>query len=588
MKPRQTAAFVAISKLYAMFTAAQKKQFHWLLILTFITSFTDILGLASIIPVIGIVLTDSFYQKFVSLLPFLSGFSKNDVLLIVVSFFLVVIVLKNLFGLFVNYLQVRFVKNFFVTSSLNVLDKIYKQPFSEIQTTPSQEWVNKLTYMQAALTSSLAISALIVINEVMVFSITAIIICLWNWHLFLVLIVVLFPGMGIFYARVKHMIKTAGTEGNAAFVKLCADAQEMILGYMDIKIAGTEDYLKKRFKDIAQRYSILQGKKDFVMFIPTRIIEVIIFVCVVVILLYGVFFLKDLDKIVTTISLFSVVAYRSIPSVNRFVIALNTITATEYIINDPYFVAGVPTPKPVERSAMPFEKNLLFENVSFRYDTNSKEVISQCNFTIQKGETIGFVGRSGSGKSTIINNILGFLQPTSGRILIDEEPLTLSNVRDWWQIVGYVRQEVFILNTTLAENIAIGVPPEKIDADKLYRALRLSRLTELVNELPEGVSTALGERGNNLSGGQKQRIAIARAIYKGASVLIFDEATSALDTKTEEEITQSIYELGKENLTILIIAHRYTSLRYCDRIFELEEGKIVRTSTYEQLKNQAY
>ncbi|HTN47123.1 MAG TPA: ABC transporter ATP-binding protein [Flavipsychrobacter sp.] len=583
MKIKETAAFTAIVKLYGMFTAAQKRKFQWLLVLTFISSVTDILGLATIIPVVGVVLTDSFYQKLLLRFPLLAGLSKNSLLLWITALFLVAIVLKNLFGLFVNYLQVKFVTNFYVTSSMNVLEKIYNCPLQEIQDTPSNNWVNKLSTMQMQLTSNVAISTMIILNEAMVFLLTALIVCFWNWHLFLVLIVVLIPSMGIFYARVKNLIKVAGTEKNKSFVKLYSDAQEMILGYTDIKIAGTENFLKKRFKELATRYSGLQGRTDFVMFVPTRIIEVVIFICIITILLYGVFVLKELDQIVTTISLFSVIAYRSIPSVNRFVVALNTITVSDYILNDPFFIASKMDAVPENTAPLPFEKSIRFNNVSYRYTPDSKEVVKKCDLEINRGEKIGIVGRSGSGKSTIINNVLGFLTPTSGNITIDNSILSPNILKNWWRIVGYVRQDVFIMNASLEENIAIGIEAKDIDGDKLERAIRLASLADLVNELPQGSRTVLSERGNNLSGGQKQRISIARAIYKGAQVLVFDEATSALDTKTEVEITNAIHELGKEDLTIIIIAHRYSSLRYCDKIYKLENGEISHTYNYEEL-----
>jgi ABC-type multidrug transport system fused ATPase/permease subunit len=210
-------------------------------------------------------------------------------------------------------------------------------------------------------------------------------------------------------------------------------------------------------------------------------------------------------------------------------------------------------------------------------------VLNDCNLIINKGEKIGIVGKSGTGKSTLVNNILGFLSPTSGCIFIDKAPLNGSNLKNWWKIVGYVRQDAFILNATFAENIALGEIPEVIDYVRLQHAVEMSSLSSLITELPEGVHTVLSERGNNLSGGQKQRIAIARAIYKGAQVLVFDEATSALDTKTEEEITDAINELGKENLTIIIIAHRYTSLRFCEKIYQIENGNVSDTFSYHEL-----
>lgn len=584
MNFKNNAAFAAISKLYRIFNHKQKKQFNWLVFLTFITSITDIVGLASIIPVVGLVLTDDFYNKLTSTVPFLSSFSRHHLLVVIVLFFVFVIILKNLFGLYVNRLQVRFVESLYVTSTMNVLNKIYDYSLPEINKENSGVWINKVSYLQVQLTGNIAISIMIIINEAIVFGLTTIIVCVWNWHLFLILMAVLLPSIGIFYARVKNIIKEAGAEKNENFINLYADAQEMIIGYADIKIAGTERFLKKRFEEIARRYSALQGKTDFVMFIPTRIIEVVIFVCVVIILLYGVFVLKDINSIVTTISLFSVIAYRSIPSVNRFVMALNTITSADHILNDDIFVAekreesanGPVTP-------IAFNISIRFKDVSYRYEAGTKDVVKDLNLEIKKGEKIGIVGRSGSGKSTIINNVLGFLMPTEGVITIDGTPLTESNLKNWWKIIGYVRQEVFIMNTSLLENIAIGVPKEQVDMNAMQRAIRLASLEGLVKDMPDGIHTILKERGNNLSGGQKQRISIARAIYKGAEVLVFDEATSALDTTTEVEITNAINELGHEDLTIIIIAHRYSSLRYCDKIHELEDGKIKRTCSYEEL-----
>lgn len=584
MNLKNNAAFAAISKLYKVFNAKQKKQFRWLCFLTFITSITDIVGLASIIPVVGLVLTDSFYGELIKALPFFSSFSRNHLLVIIVVLFVLIIIVKNLFGLYVNKLQTKFVESVFVSSTMNVLNRIYDYTLPQINKENSGVWVNKVSTMQMQLTSSVAISVMIIINEAIVFGLTAIIVCVWNWHLFLILIAVLFPAMGIFYARVKTLIKVAGMERNKNFVTLFSDAQEMIFGYADIKIAGTEDFLKERYEKVAKQYSIMQGKTDFIMFIPTRIIEVVIFVCIIIILLYGVFILKDINQIVTTISLFSVIAYRSIPSVNRFVMALNTITTSDYILNDKDFFAGNKEKNTNERmEPMVFDESIRFNNVSYRYEEGSKEVVRGLNLEIKKGDKIGIVGRSGSGKSTIINNVLGFLMPSSGTITIDGVTLSEDNIKSWWKIIGYVRQDVFIMNTSLLENIAIGIAKEDVDMEKLNRAIKLASLEELVKEMPDGVYTILSERGNNLSGGQKQRIAIARAIYKGAKVLVFDEATSALDNKTEIEITNAINDLGTEDLTIIIIAHRYTSLRYCNKIYKLESGAISDVYTYEQL-----
>jgi ABC-type bacteriocin/lantibiotic exporter with double-glycine peptidase domain len=268
------------------------------------------------------------------------------------------------------------------------------------------------------------------------------------------------------------------------------------------------------------------------------------------------------------------------------VIAVNNINSSSFIFEDPDFMySGEPDNKKKEQP-LQFNEAISFEDVSYRYEGGGRNVLDNCTLQIRKGEKVGIVGRSGAGKSTLVANILGFLKPTEGQIRIDNTVLSENNLKDWWHIVGYVRQEVFIMNTSMLENIAIGEDAAKVDMEKMKRAVKLASLEELVNELPNGIHTKLSERGNNLSGGQKQRIAIARAIYKGAQVLVFDEATSALDSKTEEEITNAIQQLGKEDLTIIIIAHRYTSLRYCDRIYDLQNGRISGSLTYEDLTNR--
>lgn len=583
MNLKQLGAIASASKLYKLFTPAQKRNFLWLVFFTFISSLTDLIGLGFVIPVVGLVLSEDFHKTMSATIPALGALTKTQLLLYTVSTFFFIIVLKNAFGLYINKLQVNFVRNLYVSSSMNVLERIYERPLLDIQKDTSNDLVTKLTFYQSALCSNAAISTIILINEAMIFLLTGISTCIWDWKLFLLLIGVMAPSMGIFYGRVKNMIKQAGVEKTENATRLYASAQEMIFGYTDIKIAGTEKNFKERFRGFAKNYSIYQGRLDFMMFIPTRIIEITIFFCIILILLYGVFILKDSEKIITTISFFSVIAYRSIPSVNRFVIAMNNLNATEFVFNDPDFIPREETTETTPPAPINYNSNITFDHVSYQYPGDNKHVIDDCNITIKKGEKIGFIGKSGAGKSTLIGNILGFLYPTQGEIRIDGTTLDQTNVAQWWKILGYVRQEVFIMNKTFAENIAIGETADQIDSARMEKAVRLSSLQELVSGWPEGINTMLNERGNNLSGGQKQRIAIARAIYKGAQVLIFDEATSALDSKTEEEITNSIRELGHENLTIIIIAHRYTSLKYCDKIYELNKGTVAASYTYDEL-----
>jgi len=229
-----------------------------------------------------------------------------------------------------------------------------------------------------------------------------------------------------------------------------------------------------------------------------------------------------------------------------------------------------------------FENRIQFKNVNFSF-TDGQVIIDGIDLELKKGERLGVIGQSGSGKSTLMNLLLLFYEPNTGSILCDEQEIGISSQKVWRKLIGYVPQEVFLNDGNIRENVAFGVSEESIDDKKVIECLERASLAQLVESLEKGIYSSIGERGSRLSGGQRQRIGIARALYFGAQILLFDEATSALDSATEREITDSIAKLAEEDMTMLIIAHRTTSLKHCNRIIELEEGKIKAEHQYDSL-----
>jgi ATP-binding cassette subfamily B protein len=229
-----------------------------------------------------------------------------------------------------------------------------------------------------------------------------------------------------------------------------------------------------------------------------------------------------------------------------------------------------------------FQDAIRFDAVRFRYTGDGPWVLDGLNLTILKGARIGFVGSTGSGKSTTLDLLMGLLIPTEGELLVDGHPISGERLRAWQKTIAHVPQSIYLADATLAENIAFGVPPDTIDLDRVQQAARQAQIADFIESSPEGYKAHVGERGIRLSGGQRQRIGIARALYKQASVLVFDEATSALDNATEQSVMDAIEGLGSD-LTILLIAHRLTTVRRCDTIVELEQGQVVAQGTYEQL-----
>jgi ATP-binding cassette subfamily B protein len=243
--------------------------------------------------------------------------------------------------------------------------------------------------------------------------------------------------------------------------------------------------------------------------------------------------------------------------------------------------ADLPPAKP-----LPFHKFIGFNQLSFQYSPQTPLVLKNIDLTIPKGSRVGFIGKTGSGKSTLLDIVMGLLLPTEGMIEIDRQPITMGNYRAWQAHIAHVPQAIFLADSTVEVNIAFGIPLDQIDHERIRQAARQAQIADIIESWPNQYQTFVGERGIRLSGGQRQRIGIARALYKRADVIIFDEATSALDNETEQAVIEAI-EVLNEDITILIVAHRLTTLRNCTLIVELGDGEIKRTGTYQEIVNQS-
>jgi ABC-type multidrug transport system fused ATPase/permease subunit len=231
--------------------------------------------------------------------------------------------------------------------------------------------------------------------------------------------------------------------------------------------------------------------------------------------------------------------------------------------------------------AMPFMNQVELKNITYTYPETSKPAIENISLILKKGQSIAFIGKSGAGKTTLVDVILGLLKLEKGDILVDGVS-TYTNIREWQNLIGYIPQSIFLIDDTVESNIAFGVPEHLIDLERLNKAIRSAQLTELIEELPDGIKTVVGERGIRLSGGQRQRIGIARSLYHEREILVLDEATSALDNETESLVTEAIRSLSGQK-TIIIIAHRLTTVEHCDWVYLLERGRIVQSGSYREV-----
>ena len=281
-------------------------------------------------------------------------------------------------------------------------------------------------------------------------------------------------------------------------------------------------------------------------------------------------------------------AQRLLPLMQQIYSNWSAVNGGKFALADVLTLLDQPLPEDVnqpEPEPLKLTHSICFDNVRFRYESNGPWVIDGIDLEIPTGARIGLIGSTGSGKSTAIDLLMGLLEPTQGRILVDGQSISLDYRRAWQLTVAHVPQNIFLADATIAENIAFGIPSDEIDIERVRMAAEQARIAEFIEGRPEAYNSIVGERGVRLSGGQRQRICIARALYKQASVLIFDEATSALDNKTEQSVMQVIEDLSKD-LTLIIIAHRLTTLKNCTQILELGGGKIIRAGSYQDIVNQ--
>ncbi len=275
------------------------------------------------------------------------------------------------------------------------------------------------------------------------------------------------------------------------------------------------------------------------------------------------------------------------PALNRMVANVNTLRFAEAAVADVHEdlqrLDDVPTPSLEHHAVAPLvvTRGITLSDLSFRYDGAERDALNEIDFTIVNGASVGVVGSTGGGKSTLIDVVLGLLRPTSGQVLVDDVDIH-DRLSAWQACIGVVPQQIFLLDDTLRRNVALGVPDDEIDDDAVVEALSLAQLDEVVRSTPEGLDLRLGERGSRLSGGQRQRVVIARALYRRPHVLVFDEGTSALDNVTEAELIAAIARLKGER-TVITVAHRLTTVRQCDVILMLKDGRIHDTGTFDEL-----
>lgn len=383
----------------------------------------------------------------------------------------------------------------------------------------------------------------------------------------------------------RHRLKRNSQRIASEQTQVVKALQEGLGGIRDVLLDGTQPVYCDIYRQADHQLRQAQGNNVFIGGSPRYAMEAL-GMALIAALAYVLS--RHAGGIASALPLLGALAFgaqRLLPAMQQSYNAWVSMAGSHATLADAIELLDQPLPaemlQPVPRP-LSFQDAIRFDAVRFSYTGDCPWVLDGLNLTIPKGARVGFVGSTGSGKSTALDLLMGLLIPTEGEVLVDGQPLSGSRLRAWQRTIAHVPQSIYLADTTLAENIAFGVPRKEIDMERVKKVSRQAQIADYIEGRPKGYQALVGERGIRLSGGQRQRIGIARALYKQASVLVFDEATSALDNATEQSVMDAIEGLNR-NLTILIIAHRLTTVRSCDTIVELEHGRIVAQGTYDHL-----
>jgi ABC-type bacteriocin/lantibiotic exporter with double-glycine peptidase domain len=579
-----------VNKIFSLLTFKERKLMVLMMILMLLMALLDTVGVASIFPFISILSNPKLIDTNTQLV-FIKKLFKIETIVNFQLFFgslvLMAIIFSILFKAFITWMSNRFTYSLQFSLSKRLVKGILNQNYSWFLTKNSSD-LSKSVLSEVDQVVAEAVSPLMNFTAQCILSFTLLsLLFIINPTLALSIFLFVFVVYAGFFFVFKNFILKIGqirVKANQQRFKILAEA---IGGIKEVKFRNLENHLLKIFELPSKQFSNNKGLSQIIAQIPRFFIEALVFSGLILFLLFRI---KHEDGVLSALPVVSLYAYAGLklmPAIQQAYSLFTTLKFTGPALdnllndfaslkkNDQYLISDV--------YEIHFNDEIKLINIKYKYPNSTKYAIDNLSMRIGKNSMIGIAGISGSGKSTLVDIILGLLSPESGKILVDNISLDLSNNKSWKNLIGYVPQNIFLNDESLKKNIAFGVPENEIDFEMVIRAAKISNLHEfIISELNEGYETNVGDRGVRLSGGQKQRIGIARALYNNPKVLILDEATSALDSLTEKSVMNAVHELSK-NITIVIIAHRLSTLRNCNNIYIMEKGRIVDSGTFDEL-----
>jgi ABC-type multidrug transport system fused ATPase/permease subunit len=584
--------FSIYKKLFDLLDRRERRQFYVMLALVIFSGIVEMVGVASILPFLAVVADPTIVERQSTLSAVYNtlGFENMQAFQIFLGFAVLGFVV---FGLLIRLGTLYALSHFSHMRSYSLSTRLFagflNQPYVWFLTRHSTNMAKSILFEVEKVVVDAMVPAMRVLSQ----SVSLI--------LLVALLFVVNPGValgatgllgGIYaliFVLVRRKMTRLGKRRADANKRRYKVAHETFGGVKDIKLLGLEDTYVSRFKAPSRIFAETATTNAMVGEAPRYLLEAVAFggmiLLVVGLIIQGN---NQLGEILPILGVFAFAGLRMFPALQLIYYSLARLRFVGPMLDNVHrdMLETRETPRAVAAGStepLRLTRQLELVDVHFSYPTAERASLSGLSLSIEANTTVGIVGGTGAGKTTAVDLILGLLQPTAGKIMVDGVEVTASNQRGWQDVLGYVPQQIYLMDDTVAANIAFGIPKDKRDQAAIERAAKLAELHDFViGDLPKGYDTEVGERGVRLSGGQRQRIGIARALYHDPDVLILDEATSALDNLTEQAVMEAVHNLGHRK-TIIMIAHRLTTVRNCDNIFLLEKGQLADQGSYDDL-----
>jgi ABC-type multidrug transport system fused ATPase/permease subunit len=580
-----------IQKSLSMMNHREKRTGILLLCLTVLKGVAETAGIASILPFLSILGQPELIETNQYALRIYKSFgftSENEFLFVLGLLVIFILVLSAFLKVTTAYATNKWIEMREFSLSRKLLQTYLRQPYSYFLNRNSSKMGTSILGEARTVVSGAYLPAVNLFSAATSFMLIFLLLLWANPLITITSVLAIGTSYLLLYVYLRGFIKRKGEIMLAANQSRYRRVFETFAGIKQVKLSSLENFALTLYSSSAKELAQARALTNTLSVVPRYGLEVIAFGGIVALTLI-LFKQNDgaLEKILPLLGLYAFAGYRLLPILQTIYTSLikfrSSVPAIDSVYEDIKDMSELASLPPSKIEPMPFKKSIKFQSVYYTYPETIETGLQKIDLELNKGQSLGIVGTTGAGKTTLVDVLLGLLELSKGSILIDETRLDASNVRNWQAIIGYVPQDIFLSDASVAENIAIGIQKSQIPPEKLERAARAARLYDFItNDLPNGFQTVVGERGVRLSGGQRQRLGIARALYNEPQIIIFDEATSALDNTTERELISEISQMSGQR-TIIMIAHRLSTIRNCDRIVFLDKGTITGKGTYEEL-----